>query len=190
MKEPRIRFLLVLILITIISLGCSKSSKDKLIDAYNKTWEIKSQENTSQIKVNYELKEKVEDPMLDFIVNLFNGTTVTLQSKISREKAIEESILTIDASGYDMDGKAFFHNDVLAIKVPLLTSILGVGDKYLLIDMNQTMEKESSLYPFLPKLNNELVRKEQNEIIINMMKKNLANNFIIETDQNELETPE
>ncbi len=133
MKKKFISIIIIILVLTLILAGCSKSNKNELINSLEKTDRINSQESLIQWEIDFKpssLEGKLGGLILD---QLRRGSYTEIRSKedIKNQKFL--SLVSKSFMGLNLESEIIRQKEILALRSPTLKKLPIIGDKYLLV---------------------------------------------------------
>src|SRR5699024_3525394 len=180
MKKKLSLFISIILLLSLILFGCSKSSKDELMEALVKSSEIKSQETSMELDFDMGLDEEE--------VIVFDDSSIKVESKADIEKQKSITKMKFSLMGMALEGETLIDGDMAALSFPFLTNLLGIGDKYLIGDIEEILDEDSG-FP-LSGINDMSLDKELNKVLAETLDSSLKEEQITVEKDVEVETPE
>lgn len=181
--KRKVLLITAVLILTLIFTGCAKSPKDELNNAFVKSNEINSQQTSLNINMNMDGGNLSNDPELQMAMSMFNNINMKIDSKIDEEK--NESKIAMSIAGIMIEGEIFTDGEVVAIKYPLIGTMLGIGDKYMLASV-EDMEQNNGQLQSID--SNEMI--ELSKVSREALLSQITEEEITVTKDVELETPE
>lgn len=132
--------LLALLVLTACGKAKEKSPKEQLVDALTNVQEYTSFEASFKMDTSVEGGEVDPD-------DLFAGVAgINLSGELKADLKAEKTAATLKATilGMDVNVALFVDKDQLALQVPFLTQLMGLGDIYILSNLSDLVEDEEA----------------------------------------------
>lgn len=182
MKNKLFKLSVLLVVGLLVLSGCSKKESDKevLVDSLNNSATMTSFESSFDITMELDAEVDVDpsNPFGDALSNI--SVTGTMKTDVT--KSLFEMDLSTSLMGMGIEVHMLMDENILAIKAPFITSLMGMGDVYILSDV----EDEDDI----PDVRVDEAVQEINRIIKETVEETIDEKSIKTEDKATLETPE